>query len=136
MEELVQKVEGLTTEIPTGKTLDQIYSEQARAMTPLDFESTIEKLTKTILEFVQLGDNNYYILNSKKLNYITIFNKTSNDKYFAEMIAEFLLKDEGLIVLGGLKMFTDEGNDSAIHLYIGEIHFALFVADNYVISEK
>ena len=33
-------------------------------------------------------------------------------------------------------MFTDEGNLNVIHLYVGETHFALFAADDYVISTK
>lgn len=134
-EELVHKVEGAKQEINTGKTIDEIYSAQAEQMTPLTSDA-FDKLVETILDFIKKNKNEFYILNSKALNYITIFQKVMNDKYFAEMIAEFLLYDDGLANLGGLKMFTDEDNTNVIHMYVGKTHFALFAADDFVIYEK
>ena len=135
MDNIVEKVEGVTQEINTGKTLDDIYAAQAAIMEPLSQEA-YTNLYDTILKFVQQNEDKFFILNSKKLNYITIFYKEFNDCYFADVVADFLLNDEGLKAIGGLKMFTDEDNTNIIHLYVGETHFALFAADDYVISSK
>ena len=135
MDKIVEKVEGVKQEINTGKTLDDIYAAEAAIMEPLSQEAYTH-LYNTILDFIQQNEDKYFILNSKKLNYITVFYKEFNDCYFADMVADFLLNDEGLKAIGGLKMFTDEGNLNVIHLYVGEIHFALFAADDYVISTK
>lgn len=135
MDKIVEKVEGVKQEINTGKTLDDIYAAQAAIMEPLSQEAHTH-LYNTILDFIQQNEDKYFILNSKKLNYITVFYKEFNDCYFADMVADFLLNDEGLKAIGGLKMFTDEGNLNVIHLYVGETHFALFAADDYVISTK
>ena len=135
MDNIVEKVEGVKQEINTGKTLDDIYAAEAAIMEPLSQEAHTH-LYNTILDFIQQNEDKYFILNSKKLNYITVFYKEFNDCYFADMVADFLLNDEGLKTIGGLKMFTDEGNLNVIHLYVGETHFALFAADDYVISTK
>lgn len=135
MDKIVEKVEGVKQEINTGKTLDDIYAAEAAIMEPLSQEAHTH-LYNTILDFIQQNEDKYFILNSKKLNYITVFYKEFNDCYFADMVADFLLNDEGLKAIGGLKMFTDEGNLNVIHLYVGETHFALFAADDYVISTK
>lgn len=135
MDKIVEKVEGVKQEINTGKTLDDIYAAEAAIMEPLSQEAHTH-LYSTILDFIQQNEDKYFILNSKKLNYITVFYKEFNDCYFADMVADFLLNDEGLKAIGGLKMFTDEGNLNVIHLYVGETHFALFAADDYVISTK
>lgn len=135
MDNIVEKVEGVKQEINTGKTLDDIYAAEAAIMEPLSQEAYTH-LYNTILDFIQKNEDKYFILNSKKLNYITVFYKEFNDCYFADMVADFLLNDEGLKEIGGLKMFTDEGNLNVIHLYVGETHFALFAADDYVISTK
>lgn len=135
MDNIVEKVEGVKQEINTGKTLDDIYAAEAAIMEPLSQEAHTH-LYNTILDFIQQNEDKYFILNSKKLNYITVFYKEFDDCYFADMVADFLLNDEGLKAIGGLKMFTDEGNLNVIHLYVGETHFALFAADDYVISTK
>lgn len=136
MKDLVQKLEGAKQEINTGKTIHEIYSTQAEMMEALDPEKAKESLESTILSFLNLTKNEFYLLFSKELGYITLFHSKYNSKYNAEVISEFLLYDEGLKALGGLKMYTDEDIQCAMHIYIGKYHFALMPANTLVISDK
>ena len=134
MENLVNKVEGTKQEIETGKTLDALYSTQAAQMEALDVNKSFRNLFKTIFNFIKTTDNEYYILNSKAINYITIFKFENDLTNFSNIITDFILNDEGLVALGGLKMYSDEDNKHMIQFYIGDKHFALFPANDFVLK--
>ena len=94
MENLVNKVEGTKQEIETGKTLDALYSTQAAQMEALDVNKSFRNLFKTIFNFIKTTDNEYYILNSKAINYITIFKFENDLTNFSNIITDFILNDE------------------------------------------
>lgn len=135
---LVNEVKGLTSEVETGMTLDDLYSKQARSMERLDYDSTIKDLQQTLLKFMQdKPTNSYFMLNSKFLNYMTIFKNEvpSRKMAMATEVADFLLSDSYIVdELGGLKMYSDEDNDFMIEFYIGDKHFAFFPCDHLIIN--
>ena len=129
-DKLITKAEGVNQEIETGMTLNQMWSSQAALMDKLSYEDSINELTNTVDEFLSTQNNpEYVMLNSKELNYMTIFKRTpGNTNTFASLIADFMLTELEL------KMYSTEGNDHMVQAYAGTNHYALFNAEHLMVT--
>lgn len=80
-------------------------------------------------------ETTYFMLNSKKLSYYTIFKWKSSiarPELVAKEIIDFILNDSYLTTLGELKVFRRH-SEGTIEIWIGETHFMLFTADDFFI---
>lgn len=75
-----------------------------------------------------------FVLLFGKEDICPIFKFENDLTNFSNIITDFILNDEGLVALGGLKMYSDEDNKHMIQFYIGDKHFALFPANDFVIK--
>ncbi len=134
-EKLLTQAEGVTQEIETGLTLDELWSRQAAIMEPLSGDDVLKQLTLTIDDYLKTSARLplYVMLNCKETNYMTIFKRKNFSLNFASVIASFILNETD--DLGGLKMFSTEDNDVMVQMYIGTKHYALFICDHLIVED-
>lgn len=112
------------------------YEQSIAAQMPPLQESGFDRLKKSLINLMDISDNEYFMLLSKPLSYYTIFHCKPTMSYdeAGAYVLRFLRENSFLSDLGPIVDFDDESDLNAIEIWYQGNHFLFFPADNFVVS--
>lgn len=116
-------------------TKNELDKQAAARMGP----ATKKEISEMIAEsstFLATNPSKNYMLFSKELSHFVIFPKANvldSEIGFLTKIIDFIQKDEYLRMnVGAITLI--EPSDNFIEIWVGEVHFALFPCDDFIVQ--